>query len=195
MPRRGLDTEQVLAAALVLADEGLDQVTFARLAEDLGVRAPSLYNHVDGRAALLRMITLRGLTDLADAIAAAAAGLSGEDALRATAHAYRAFALRHPGTYEATLAAPRQPDPELQAAAERLLALLAAILRGWQLQGDDATDAIRVLRSALHGFVALERGGGFALPRDLDASFEVLVDVLVAGLAARGKAAGSAARR
>jgi len=182
--RQRLDTEQVLQAALALADEGLDQATFARLAQVLGVRAPSLYNHVNGRAALLRLITLRGLDDLADAIATAAAGRSGEDGVRAVAHAYRDYARAHPGAYEATLAAPDPADAELRAAAERLLELLGAILRAWKLDDEQTIDAIRVLRSALHGFVALERGGGFALARDLDASFERLVDTVVAGLPA-----------
>jgi AcrR family transcriptional regulator len=182
VPRQGLDSEQVLEAAIALADKGLDRVTFARLAEVLGVRAPSLYNHVNGRAALLRLITLRSLGDLTDTIAAAAAGLSGEDALRATAHAYRAYAHAHPGSYDVTLAAPTEADPEMRAAAERLLALLGAILRRWNLAGDDAVDAIRAVRSALHGFVALERSGGFAMARDRDASFERLVEMLVVGL-------------
>jgi len=168
---------------VTLADDGLDNVTFARLAQVLGVQAPSLYNHVNGRPALLRLITLRGLTELADDIATAAAGLSGEDALRATAHAYRAYALAHPGSYEGILAAPRAGDAELEAAAERLLELLAAILRGWRLEGDDAIDAIRVVRSALHGFVTLERSGGFAMARETDASFERLIDILARGLA------------
>jgi AcrR family transcriptional regulator len=185
MPRRGLDSEQVLQAAVTLADEGLDHVTFARLAALLGVQAPSLYNHVDGRAALLRLITLRGLAELTDAIAASAAGLAGADALRATANAYRAYALAHPGCYEAILAAPDATDEELQAAAGRLLELLAAILRGWDLEGDEAIDAIRTVRSALHGFVSIEHGGGFALERDLDRSFERLVGVLIAGLSSR----------
>ncbi|MDI5938548.1 TetR-like C-terminal domain-containing protein, partial [Micromonospora sp. DH15] len=51
-------------------------------------------------------------------------------------------------------------------------------LRGYGLDGDDAVDATRVLRSALHGFLALEAAGGFGLPRDLDRSY----DQLVAGL-------------
>jgi AcrR family transcriptional regulator len=182
VPRKGLDREQVLQAAVRIADEGLERVTFARLARALGVRAPSLYNHVNGRPQLLRMITLRGLGELGDAIATAAAGLSGEDALRATAHAYRAYALAHPGSYEATLALGGEPEASVRAAADRLLGLLAAILRGWQLQGEEAIDAIRAVRSALHGFIALERGGGFALARDTDASFERLLDILVAGL-------------
>ncbi len=182
MPRRGLDTGQVVDAAEELAGGGLDQVTFARLAERLGVKPPSLYNHVRGRDELLRLITLRGLNGLHDVIGRAAAGLAGADALRATAHAYRDYARAHPGRYEATLAAPPAPDDELQAAAERLLATIAAILRGWDLEGDDAIDAIRIVRSALHGFVSLERQGGFAMARDVDATFERLVDTLVAGL-------------
>jgi AcrR family transcriptional regulator len=187
--RRGLDTEQVLDEAVSLADaDGLQAVTLARLADELGVRPPSLYNHVDGRAALLRLITLRGLGELTEAIATAAAGLAGEDALRATAHAYRAYAHAHPGVYEATLAPSRREDPELLAASGRLLELLAAIMRGWQLEDDRAIDAIRAVRSALHGFVALERSGGFAMPRARDASFEVLLQILVGGLASAASA-------
>jgi AcrR family transcriptional regulator len=184
MPRQGLDTEQVLDAAVALAEEGLDRATFARLAEVLGVRAPSLYNHVNGRPDLLRLIALRGLAGITEAIASTAAGLSGADAVRATAHAYRAYALANPGCYEATLAAPRDPDPdpELQAAVERLLEMLGAILRAWNLDEEQTVDAIRSLRSALHGFVSLERGGGFAMSRDRDASFERLTEMLVAGL-------------
>ena len=131
---------------------------------------------------LLRLLTLRGLSGLGDAIAAAAAGLAGEDALRATAHAYRAYALANPGCYEAMLAAPGDSDREVADAAARVLALLAAILRAWELDEQQTIDAIRVLRSGLHGFVVLERDGGFALERDLDASFERLTDTLVAGL-------------
>jgi len=182
VPRQGLDTERVLDAAVELADEGLEQLSFARLAERLDVRPPSLYNHIDGRAELMRLLTLRGLEELCEAIATAAAGLSGEDALRATAHAYRAYARSHPGVYEATLAAAVEPDPELRETAERLLGLLRAILRGWELEGDEAIDAIRTIRSALHGFVALERAGGFAMARDVDASFDVLIDTLAAGI-------------
>ena len=47
MPRAGLNTDRVVAAAAELADEvGLDQLTLAALAARLGVRQPSLYKHV-----------------------------------------------------------------------------------------------------------------------------------------------------
>ena len=183
MPRRGLDTEQVVQAAIALADELPGEVTLARVAEALGVRTPSLYNHVAGRDALLDLIALHGLRGLAQAIATEAAGRAGPDAVRAVGHAYRAYAHAHPGCYAATLGAPAAGSEELSAAAERLFELLAAILRGWHLEGDDLIDAIRVMRSALHGFVALEGpAGAFALPRGTDESFERLLDTIVAGL-------------
>lgn len=182
MPRRGLDTEQVVQAAVALADEHPGEVTLARVADALGVRTPSLYSHVGGRDELLDLIALHGLRDLTEAVAAAAAGRAGPDAVRAVGHAYRGYAHAHPGCYAATLEAPAPGSTEREAAAARLLELLGAILRGWRLEGDELVNALRVLRSALHGFVALEQAGGFALPRARDASFERLLDTVVAGL-------------
>ena len=62
MPRRGLDRAQVVDAAVAIADaDGLEAVTLSRVAAALGVKPPSLYNHVDGRGALVRAIALRAL--------------------------------------------------------------------------------------------------------------------------------------
>ena len=44
-------------------------------------------------------------------------------------------------------------------------------------------DAIRFLRSALHGFVTLEIAGGFAMDRSVDDTFAVSVEALDRALA------------
>jgi AcrR family transcriptional regulator len=184
MPRAGLDSERVVSAAARIADgEGLDAVTLARLAGELGVRAPSLYNHVDGRDGLLRALAIRGVRELTAAMRDAAVGRSGGDALAATARAYRAYARAHPGLYAASVAAPALDDEEHRAAARDSVDVVYAVLRGWELEGDDAVHAARAFRSAVHGFVALEAGGGFGIPVDVDASFEWLVATLAGGLA------------
>ena len=51
----------------------------------------------------------------------------------------------------------------------------ADVLAGYELRDDDAIDAIRAFRAALHGFVSLEVEGGFGLPVDVDRSFDRLV--------------------
>ena len=184
MPRAGLDTDRVVDAAATIADaDGLDAVTLARVAGGLGVRAPSLYNHVDGRAGLLRALALRGVRELTAALREAAIGRSGPDALAATARAYRAYAVAHPGLYAASVAAPAPDDAEHLAAAGETVDVVYAVLRGWQLAGDDAVHAARAFRSAIHGFVLLEATGGFGIPVDVDTSFERLVATLAGGLA------------
>lgn len=183
MSRRGLDSARVVATAARLADaEGLDSVTLARVAKELGVQAPSLYNHVRGREDLLRLVALRALAELADDLQRAAVGRAGPDALRALAHAYRTYANDHPGVYAAIQRAPDPADDALAAAGRRVLDVLLAVLAAWGLEGDRALQRIRVIRAALHGFVALETSGGFGLPLDLDATFELLLDTLLAGL-------------
>ncbi len=192
MPRIGLDAARIADTAAAIADaEGLGAVTMARVAAELGVRSPSLYNHVDGRDDLLRHVALRGLRELTAALRGAAIGRSGADALVASARAYRAYAREHPGRYAATVAAPAGDDDEHRAAAQETVDVVLAVLRDWKLEGDEAIHAARGIRSAIHGFVALESAGGFAIPVDLDDSFERLVKTLADGLEHR-RAAGEA---
>ena len=183
MPRHGLDSASVVEEALRIADaDGLGEVTLARVAAALDVRPPSLYNHVDGRDGLLRLLALRSLSELTDVLRDAAVGRAREDAMRAIAHAYRGYARRHPGGYAAIQRAPATGDAEQAAAAARVLDVLLAVLAGWGLEGELAVHHIRVIRSALHGFVTLEAEAGFGLPLDLDQSFELLIATLLAGL-------------
>ncbi|HKG39217.1 MAG TPA: WHG domain-containing protein [Conexibacter sp.] len=189
MPRQGLDTGQVVEEAVRVADaDGLEAVTLARVSATLGVRAPSLYNHVAGREALLRGIALRGLRELGDVLRRAAVGRAREDALVAVAHAYRAYAHEHPGCFAATVAPPAAGDVEHEQAAAEVVGVLAAIVGGWGIDDEDAVHAVRTVRSALYGFVAIEAAGGFGLPVDCDASFSRLVRTLAAGLEAAAPA-------
>lgn len=184
MPRQGLDTARVVEQAGLIADaDGLDEVTLARVAAALGVKPPSLYNHVAGRSALLRLISIQSVTELGEELRDAAVGRSGADALRAIAHAYRAYAHAHPGRYISTVWAPGPSDEELTAAATRAVKVLATVLAsGWGLEGDAVLHHVRVLRAALHGFVAIEAEGGFGLPLDRDESFELMLTTVIAGL-------------
>jgi AcrR family transcriptional regulator len=183
MPRVGLDSARVVEVAAGIADaEGLDAVTLARVAGELGVRSPSLYNHVDSRSDLLRAIAVLGVRELTAALREATVGRSGAEALAAAAHAYRAYARAHPGRYAATLAAPTRGDEEHRAAATEAVAVMLAVMRGWDLEGDDAVHAVRAFRSALHGFVAIEAADGFGMDVDVEVSFDRLLATLAEGM-------------
>jgi AcrR family transcriptional regulator len=184
MARAGLTRDRVVDEAGLLADEaGLSGLTLAALAERVGVRQPSLYNHIDSMAGLQRSISIRAKVELADILARAAVGRSGGDAVHALSLAYREWALRHPGRYEAAQWAPAPGDEEDEAVSSALVRICADVLAAYGLEHDDAIDAIRALRATLHGFVTLEAGGGFGLDVDIDRSFDRLVRGVVVALA------------
>jgi AcrR family transcriptional regulator len=184
VPRAGLDPDRVIGEAASIADaQGLDAVTLARVAQALGVKPPSLYNHVAGRDGLVRGIALLGLGELAAALREAAIGRSGDDAVQATAQAYRAYVLQHPGRYAAgAITAPADGDDEHKAAAAAILEIMRGIFRAWDLQGEDEVHALRAFRAAVHGYATLEAAGGFGIDVDVDASFRRLIAALAQGL-------------
>lgn len=183
MPRQGLDSERVVDAAVAIADaDGLGAVTLARVAADLDVRPPSLYSHVDGRPGLLSAVAVRGVRGLTAALRDAAVGRSGPEALAAVSRAYRTFAREHPGLYAATVAAPPADDRDHRAAASEAVDVMVAVIRGWGLEDHEAIHGVRIVRSALHGFVTIEAAGGFGMAIDVDASFDRMVATLAAGL-------------
>ncbi|WPO76512.1 MULTISPECIES: TetR/AcrR family transcriptional regulator [unclassified Streptomyces] len=181
MVRAGLTAERVTIAGAELADEvGLERLSMSQVARRLGVKDASLYTHVRGLEDLRGRIALLAADEKTLRIAEATAGRAGKDALVAYANAWREYAHRHPGRYAATQAAIRI-DPELAAAApgpRRAVELTYGMLRGYGLSEPDLTDAVRLLRSTFHGFVALEAAGGFAHQRAPQRSWDRALDAL-----------------
>lgn len=160
MARAGLTRERLVAAGAELADaEGFEAVTMSAVARRFGVRTASLYSHLASTADLKAEIAVLALDELAERARAALAGRAGRDALLAFAGAYRRYAGEHPGRYAAT----RYDLPPSALAAGRAHAELTfAILRGYGLEGTEATHAVRLIGSVIHGFTDLERSGGFS---------------------------------
>ena len=181
----GLSAADVVNAAAAIADaDGWDAVTLASVAARLRVRSPSLYAHVKGLEGLRREVALVAAGAMAEVIRDAAEGRRGLEAIRDIARAYRRFAALHPGLYLGTQRAiGTGPDAEL---AEARLRVIAPVLRALEEAGvadrGEQIHLTRGLRSALHGFVDLERMGGFGLPAEIDESFDRLVEMLLAGM-------------
>ncbi len=186
----GISRERVVAVAAELADaQGLDQLTLAQVAARLGVRLPSLYNHVDGLPGLRRELALLGCRQLLERISRAAIGKAAETAVIAVAQALRAYALEHPGVYDATVRAPAADDLELQELSRSIVNVVVVVLEPFGLSDEAAVHAVRGLRSISHGFVSLELAGGFGLPLDRDESFLRLLQTYLAGLSSLEQAA------
>ena len=191
-PRKGrLDTATVVQAAVELIEaEGLEALSLGRLARQLAVQTPSLYNHIDGLSGLQRELALMSTRDLGEAMGNAAIGKSGAEAVLALAEAYRAYVKEHTGLYMTGLRSSGLQTPidaELQTAQERVVQIALAVVGSFGLHGEAALHAVRGLRSIVHGFATLEVAGGFGLPLDCDESFQQLVKMFVTGLQAASR--------
>lgn len=192
--RTRLSRELIIRTAADLLDRADGrEVTLAQVADALGVRTPSLYNHIDGQDDLHRGVAVFAVRELGARIAHAAIGKTGDAAVLAIGHAYRQFARERPGLYRASLRAPGPDQQDLIAASGAILAVLRLVLDVYGLAEADQVHAIRGLRSLLHGFVSLELAGGFGLPVDLDQSFHRLLQTFLDGLRReRARADGAA---
>lgn len=173
MARAGLTRELIVADAAQLVDKvGREGLTLAALARQRGVAQPSLYKHISGLDQLHEMLAAQSLQELGDALRRASSGKAGSDALHAVSNAYRSWALAHPGRYSYVTRAPG--DEATARAADDVRSVLDEVFRGYGLQAE-TVNATRFLRSALHGFVSLELGGGFGLEDPVETSFRQLV--------------------
>lgn len=184
MPRAGLSTQDVVAAAAALADEaGYQELTMGQVAGRLGVRTPSLYKHVADVADLRHRVATLAVNELGEAIRDALQGRSGIEALTALLHATRAYVTAHPGRYAATIGAEftGHGDP-LLLASTRVIDSLAAVLRGYGISNADMDHAIRTLRCTIHGFAVLQAGRGFQWDADPDETFSWMIGFIDRGL-------------
>jgi len=184
MTRAPLDRDTVLSAAADLADrDGFETISVSALARHLGVQPASLYSHVRDRAAVLDGVHTLALAELAELIADETAGRSGRDALAGLAGAHRTFARERPGRW-AALQRRAAPETARSAEAARVVSLIWAVLRAYDLAEAELVNATRFVGGAVNGYLALERAGAYD-HRDTasELSWERAVDALDRALA------------
>ncbi|HYO41759.1 MAG TPA: TetR/AcrR family transcriptional regulator C-terminal domain-containing protein [Candidatus Limnocylindrales bacterium] len=205
-PAPQLDRERIVARALEIIDaDGIGALSLRRLADDLGVTPMSLYWHVADKAALLELV---GHAVLAEIVLPERVG-SWTDQLRDIHRAMFVSFLRHRNTTEILVGRARF-GPGGLAAFERIL----AILLDAGFTPEAAFDAYQSLylftlgfmatSSRTPEFIAVQREGAeymLTLPferfpsiravtpvigrRPLEDLFEIGLDVVIAGIAAR----------
>jgi AcrR family transcriptional regulator len=168
--------EAVAAARKLLEREGPSGLTMRRLAEAMGIQAPSLYKHVESKDELEALLIADVFREIGhvfhDAVAGASEGGSTRDALAELGSAYRRWALAHPHLYRLMTGGPlprgQLPDGVEAWAAEPLVIALG---------GDP--DRARAAWAFAHGMTILELDGRFPPEADLDAAWRSGLDALI----------------
>jgi AcrR family transcriptional regulator len=213
----GLTRNKVLAAALAIADaEGLDAVSFRRLAGDLGVTPMALYRYVDDKEALLD-----GIADLVLSQLELPEPTAGDwrEQLRAAAWSFRAVLVAHPAVVPIFLRRPLLTPAGLRSAnalvgffrhagfppeqvaplyRDFMRDLLAHVMleseggRG-VVSAEERRDQARLARITFETLPVetfpylVEAAPYFAAPHDPELAFETGLDLFISGLEQRGR--------
>ena len=160
--------ETVVAARRLLEEEGPGALTMRRLADQLGIRAPSLYKHFASKAAVEIAVIEDALFDLGDVTNRALHEPGTAGPLWCLLTTYRAYCLAHPNLYRLAVSG-HFPRPSLPPGLEEWAG------NPWFVVTQDPHVA-QALWSFAHGMVILELDDRYPPGSDLDTTWRAGAD-------------------
>ena len=183
MARTGLDTNGIISRAAQMVNEvGLENITLKMLADDLGIKSPSLYNHIGGLEDLKMQLMIYGWKQMEQRIVQAVVGVSGYDAIKAGCYAFYEYATENPGIFNAMLWYNKFLNTETMEATSGLFSVLFKVTSSLNISEENCNHIIRTLRGFLEGFSLLVNNEAFGNPISIAESFELSLNVLIEGI-------------
>jgi AcrR family transcriptional regulator len=180
-PRRTSVDAIVVAGRRILEAQGLESLTMQRVAQAVGVRAPSLYKHVRDRDDLLRLIGTDVVLELGRRLDEASHSGDPRTDVRRMVEGFRAFALANPEAYRllfARLPEGSRVDDALNARIGQAVVRAVGDLTG----GDHPLEGARTVVAWAYGFLNMELAGAFRLGGDVDEAFAFGIEHITTGL-------------
>lgn len=178
-----LNRDKIIVATAELIEEiGFKNIALNKLADKLGIKTSSLYNHLDGLNDLYAGLEDLGVEKLEESLRNSAVCLSKEDAVEAVAYAYRKFVKENPELYNALMKAPKLDEIGIEHDKKSVFEIMHKILKPYNYNKEEEMHIIRGFRSIVHGFVSLESDGLFRGATDLDESFRLLIVSFVSSI-------------
>ncbi len=141
-----------------------------------------LSENLDSIPAIRSVLAVAGYRALQNRIEHAVKDKHGVESLRSMAHAMRSFALGSPGLAAASFRNPVLDSPEWASAGKDLADSVFEVFEGVGIVGHHAKHGVRILRSLVRGFVLNEMVSAAAHPLEFQKSYNVAVEMFIAGL-------------
>ncbi|MDT8719221.1 TetR/AcrR family transcriptional regulator [Clostridium sp. 19966] len=182
-PRAQINLIKILEVAIdICNEEGYEQLTLSDVSKRLGIKTPSLYNHIQGLSDLKQKMANYGMQLLYDSVIHAAVGCTGDDAIISVSKAYIEFVHKHPGLYRSISKAPDPYEPQFDSLSNQLVQIFIKLLGAYDLSKEESIHAVRGLRSMLHGFSSIEMDLGFRINYSQEDSLNFALTVFLNGL-------------
>lgn len=183
MSRNGLTKDIILQTAAQIIDKGgKENLSLKVLADNLGVRSPSLYNHFNSLSDLYSSLMLYGWKHLETCVMQAAIGKSKDDAIKSMCAAYLDFATKHIGLFDIMQSYNQHVSQEAEEATSSLITTIRQVLTAYNLSEENEVHVIRLFRSFLQGYVYLVKHDSFGKTISINESFEIAIDIFLNGL-------------
>lgn len=185
MSAKGLSKEIIIAEAVsYIANTGQPTISMHELARRLGIKTPSLYNHIKNTRELRHEVFRYAIDQFVANQKAAIQGKQKDEAVKAFAEAYHSFATENKGLYRLIMAIPSEEDDQAKEMAIPLLSTVVEMLSDYGLAEESIAHWQRVFRAILHGFISEEDLGYFYYytSTDLKKSREIAVQCFLDGL-------------
>ena len=185
MGSKRVTKERIISEAIRLIEEKEQSViSLHELARRLGIKTPSLYNHIKNTRDLQHEVFRYAIDKFVANQNAATAGKRKDEAVRAFAEAYYQFAKENKGLYRLIMSMPLDNDDTEKELALPLLETVVKLLSDYGLKDETIAHWQRVLRAILHGFISQEDLGYFYFYKDTDSqkSREVAIQCFLNGL-------------
>jgi AcrR family transcriptional regulator len=161
--RKMINREAIGSAAMAIVQQGgVEALSMRALATALGIKAPSLYEHVKNRDEVLALVQSAGLSEFGIGFAAAGA------TTRSKVLFYRSWALKNPNLYPVVFQQHLHRELLPQGLEEGVLALVVQAAGGSHVQA-------RAMWAQLHGLVDLELQGRLPADADMEATWEQVI--------------------
>lgn len=172
----------VVEAASEIADEkGLNNVSLKAVAEKLGIRTPSLYNHIDSLDNLLREVAHTGMLAMNKQMTQAAIGNTGDVAIKKVGIEYLNYMIEHPGIYETIQWATWHGTEETGKIFNAYTELLTTLLTSCNLQESHIDKALNIMTGILHGYTTLQLRYAFSEPEKVREQLVEAIDTVLNG--------------
>jgi AcrR family transcriptional regulator len=185
MGAKGLTREIIVAEAVAYIEEnGQPGVSLHEIARRLGIKTPSLYNHIKNTKELQYEIFQYAIDKFVSNQLSATKDKKKDEAVKAFAEAYHSFAIANKGLYRLIMSIPSEDDDRGKEMAVPLLDTVVSILSDYDLSEETIAHWQRVFRAILHGFISQEYLGYFYYYNsiDLKKSCDIAIQCFLDGL-------------
>lgn len=178
-----LTKEEVVKAACIIADEeGMSALTLKAVAQRLGIRPPSLYNHVESLEALFHLAAHVGMEEMNRRVRDSAVGTAGKEALLSMAAEYFGYMIEHAGVYEVIQWATWHNDEKTAALFGEYLALIGSVFEKCGYYERDIAEITDIFSGFLHGYATMQLRYAFSDRENAMRRLKSAVDTLLIGI-------------